>query len=143
MRSFYALKYINGLLEEMSAYSSKQLKTIKRNKYKFDLKHSIKNKKISKQIVNEYYRNVVNELLSHPLMIKLVKDNTMIEDMTYDKVSFLFRIITNANIYNKCYEAISKGGISNKSDIDRIQLYLDQNSMYAQWNKSILSSIKE
>ena len=108
MRSFYSCEYLNQLLNKMRCLTKLQIEVLNKKKYKYNPKLLIKNKLLTREIINKYKENLLrNYLLQKPIIISLLSMlGIKPEEVNCENVISLFTIIIKTKIIIECKDFI-------------------------------------
>jgi hypothetical protein len=115
MRCFYAFDYLKKLLSEPEEVNNKKLfKSKNKNSYAFNSKILIQNNQISLNKISHYAEELTNKiLLGKPGIIKFLNFINYRKEFSVNDVPWLFSVIIQAKLFNKCKKLIEKKYVNN------------------------------
>jgi hypothetical protein len=133
MRCFYSFNYLKKLIDNRNEKPLTINSTEKKNKkkYKFNPKLLIKNNKLTINKIDNYSKQMTEKiLLCNPKIIKFLNLINYHKNFDYKLVPWLFNIIIKTILINKCKQIVDHNLLKNKSDLDKIKKFIDENEIF-------------
>ena len=115
MRCFYSFEYLKDLLSQPEENIKKKLLKAKdKSSYAFNSKLLIQNNQISLNKISHYAEELTNKiLLGKPGIIKFLNFINYRKEFSVNDVPWLFSVIIQAKLFNKCKKLIEKKYVNN------------------------------
>ena len=115
MRCFYSFEYLKDLLSQPEENIKKKLLKAKdKSSYAFNSKLLIQNNQISLNKISHYAEELTNKiLLGKPGIIKFLNFINYRKEFSVNDVPWLFSVIIQAKLFNKCKNLIEKKYVNN------------------------------
>ena len=133
MRCFYSFNYLKKLIDNRNKKPLTIISTEKKNKkkYKFNPKLLIKNNKLTINKIDNYRQQMIEKiLLCNPKIIKFLNLINYYKNFDYKLVPWLFNIIIKTILINKCKQIVDQNLLKNKSDLDKIKKFINENEIF-------------